>query len=102
MGSISHLPVAIHRAQEEKTLRDERNRAEKELGRSEARYRALAGNLNYGICLCHVDGKFLEVNEAMVSMLGCASKEELLVMNLRSNIIRDLAKCDQLFEQPGK
>ncbi len=50
MGSISHLPVAVHRAQEEKTLRDERDRAEKELGRSEARYRALAGNLNYGIC----------------------------------------------------
>jgi diguanylate cyclase (GGDEF)-like protein/PAS domain S-box-containing protein len=102
MGSISHLPVAIHRAQAEKTLRDERNRAEKELGRSEARYRALAGNLNYAICLCDVDGKFLEVNEAMVSMLGCASKEELLVMNLRSDIIRDLAKCEQLFEQSGK
>jgi diguanylate cyclase (GGDEF)-like protein/PAS domain S-box-containing protein len=102
MGNISHLPVAIHRAQEEKTLRDERNRAEKELGRSEARYRALAGNLNYGICLCDVAGKFLEVNEAMVSMLGYASKEELLVMNLRSDVIRDCAKCDQLFEQSGK
>jgi len=102
MGSISHLPVAVHRAQEEKTLRDERNRAEKELGRSEARYRALAGNLNYGICLCDVAGKFLEVNEAMVSMLGYASKEELLVMNLRSDVIRDCAKCDQLFEQSGK
>jgi diguanylate cyclase (GGDEF)-like protein/PAS domain S-box-containing protein len=101
IGSISHLPVAIHRAQEEKTLRDERNRAENELGRSEARYRALAGNLNYGICLCDLDGRFLEVNEAMVSMLGYASKEELLLMNLRSDIIRDHAKCEQLFEQSG-
>jgi len=102
MGSISHLPVAVHRAQAEKTLRDERNRAEKELGRSEARYRALAGNLNYGICRCDRDGKFLEANEAMVGMLGFTSKEELLAMNLRSDIIRDLAKCDQLFEQSGK
>src|ERR1700722_9786093 len=102
MGSISHLPVAIHRVQEEKALRDERDRAEKELGRSEARYRALAGNLNYGICLCDLDGRFLEVNEAMVSLLGYASKEELLAMNLRSDIIRDLAKCVQLFEQSGK
>jgi diguanylate cyclase (GGDEF)-like protein/PAS domain S-box-containing protein len=102
MGSISHLPVAVHRAQEEKTLRDERDRAEKELGRSEARYRALAGNLNYGICLCDLDGKFLEVNEAMVSLLGYASKEELLAMNLRSDIIRDFAKCEQLFEQSGE
>ena len=102
MGGISHLPVAIHRAQDEKMLRDARNRAEKELGRSEARYRALAGNLNYGICRCGLDGKFLEVNEAMVSMLGYASREELLAMNLGSDIIQDLARCKQLFGQSGK
>ena len=102
MGSISHLPVAIHRAQDEKALRDERNRAEKELGRSEARYRALAGNLNYGICRCGLDGRFLEVNEAMVSMLGCATREELLAMNLGSDIVQDPAKWKQLFEQSGK
>jgi diguanylate cyclase (GGDEF)-like protein/PAS domain S-box-containing protein len=102
MGSISHLPVAIHRAQDEKMLRDERNRAEKELGRSEARYRALAGNPNYGICRCGLDGRFLEVNETMVSMLGYASREELLAMNLGSDIIQDLAKCRKLFGQSGK
>jgi diguanylate cyclase (GGDEF)-like protein/PAS domain S-box-containing protein len=102
MGSISHLPVAIHRAQDEKALRDERNRVEKELGRSEARYRALAGNLNYGICRCGLDGKFLEVNEAMVSMLDCATREELLAMNLGSDVVQDLAKWKQLFEQSGK
>ncbi len=43
--SIGHLPVAVHRALAEKELRDQRDRAEKELRRSEARYRALAGNL---------------------------------------------------------
>ncbi len=102
MGSISHLPVAIHRAQDEKALRDERNRAEKELGRSEARYRALAGNLNYGICRCDLDGRFLEVNEAMVSMLGCGTREELLAMNLGSDIVQDPAKWKQLFEQSAK
>jgi diguanylate cyclase (GGDEF)-like protein/PAS domain S-box-containing protein len=101
MGSISHLPVAIHRAQKEKMLREERDRAEKALGRSEARYRALAGNLNYGICRCDRDGKFLEVNEAMVGILGYTSKEDLLAMNLKSDIIRDLAKWEQLFEQSG-
>ena len=102
MGSISHLPVAIHRAQDEKMLRDARNRAEKELGRSEARYRALAGNPNYGICRCGLDGKFLEVNEAMVSMLGYASREELLAMNLGRDIVQDLARWKQLFEQSDK
>lgn len=102
MGSISHLPVAIHRAQEEKMLHDQRNRAERELGRSEARYRALAGNLNYGICRCALDGKFLEVNEALVSMLGYSSREELLAMNLGGNIVQDPGRWEQLFEQSGK
>src|SRR6267143_145723 len=46
MDSIGHLPVAIHRALDEKALRDQRDRAEKDLRRSEARYRALAGNLS--------------------------------------------------------
>jgi diguanylate cyclase (GGDEF)-like protein/PAS domain S-box-containing protein len=99
MGRISHLPVVIHRAQDEKMLHDARNRAEKELRRSEARYRALGGNLNYGICRCRLDGKFLEVNEAMVSMLGYASREELLAMNLDSDIVQDPARWKQLFEQ---
>ena len=35
-------------------------------------------------------------------MLGYASKEELLVMNLWGDIIQDLAKCERLFEQSGK
>src|SRR6266404_1507050 len=84
MGHIGHLPVAVHRALDEKALREERDRAQIGLRHSEARYRALAGNLCYGICRCDLDGKFLEVNEAMVKMLGYASKEELLAVNLVS------------------
>jgi len=59
MDSISHLPVAIHRAQDEMALRDARNPAEKQFRQSEARYRALAGNPNYGICRCGLDGTLL-------------------------------------------
>jgi PAS domain-containing protein len=70
VDSIGHLPIAVHRALKEKALRDQRDRAEKKLRHSEARYRALAGNLNYGICRCSVEGRFLEANEAMISMLG--------------------------------
>jgi len=102
MDCISHLPVAIHRAQDEMALRDARNRAEKRLRQSEARYRALAGNPNYGICRCGLDGTLLEVNEAMIKMLGYASREELLKMNLASDVARDSAKGKQLFEQLGK
>jgi len=102
MDHIGHLPVAIHRALDEKALRDERDRAENGLKHSEARYRALAGNLSYGICRCALDGKFLEVNEAMVKMLGYASKEELLGVNLAGELVQDPAKRAQLLGQPDQ
>jgi len=102
MGRIGHLPVAVRRALQEKTLREERDRAKNGLRHSEARYRALAGNLSYGICRCDRDGKFLEVNEAMVKMLGYASREELMAVNLASGLIQDLAKRAQLLGQPDQ
>jgi diguanylate cyclase (GGDEF)-like protein/PAS domain S-box-containing protein len=101
MDSISHLPVAIRRTLNETTLRNERNRAEKELGRSEARYRALAGNLSYGICRCGLDGKFLEVNEAIIRMLGYGSREELLALDVACDIIQDPDRRAQLLGQSG-
>src|SRR5467141_2158424 len=102
MDHIGHLPVAIHRALDEKALRDQRDRAENGLRHSEARYRALAGNLSYGICRCDLYGKFLEVNEAMVKMLGYASKEELLTVNLVSALIQDADKRAQLLGRSGQ
>src|SRR2546430_15613744 len=102
MGHIGHLPVAVHRSLQEKTLREERDRAKNGLGHSEGRYRALAGNLSYGICRCDRDGKFLGVSEAMVKMLGYASKEELLAVNLASGLIQDLSKRAQLFGRPDQ
>src|SRR5260370_7375464 len=96
MGRVGHLPVAVHRALQEKALREERDRAQNGLRHSEARYRALAGNLSYGICRCDRDGKFLEVNEAMVKMLGYASNEELLGVNLPIGLIPDPAQPPQL------
>src|SRR5216683_830617 len=102
MGHIGHLPVAVHRALQEKALRDERDRAQNGLRHSEARYRALAGNLSYGICRCDLDGKFLEVNEAMVKMLRYGSREELLGVDLASALIQDADKRAQLLGQSGQ
>jgi diguanylate cyclase (GGDEF)-like protein/PAS domain S-box-containing protein len=99
--TIGHLPVAVHRALAEKALRDQRDRAEKELRRSEARYRALAGNLSYGICRCSLDGRFLEVNEAMIRMLGYGSREELLALDLARDTIQDPERRAQLLGQTG-
>jgi diguanylate cyclase (GGDEF)-like protein/PAS domain S-box-containing protein len=101
VDSIGHLPVAVHRALNEKVLRDQRDRAEKDLRRSEARYRALAGNLTYGICRCSLDGRFLEVNEAMIRMLGYGPSEELLALDLVRDIIQDPGSRAQLLGQSG-
>src|SRR5712664_572686 len=99
MGHVGHLPVAVLRALDEKALRDQRDRAENGLRHSEARYRALTGNLSYGICRCRLDGKFLEVNDAMVKMLGYSSKEELLAVNVAGELIQDPDKRAQLLGQ---
>src|SRR6266705_3521048 len=96
---IGHLPVAVHRALDGKALRDQRDRAERDLRRSEARYRALAGNLSYGICRCGLDGGFLEVNEAMIRMLGYESRDELLALDLARDIIQDADRRAQLLGQ---
>ncbi len=101
MENIGHLPVTIQRTLNEKTLREQRDRAEKDLRRSEARYRALTGNLSYGICRCSLDGGFLEVNDAMMRMLGYESREELLDLDLARDIIQDPERRARLLGQPG-
>ena len=102
MDHIGHLPVAVRRALSENNLRVERDRAEKHLRHSEARYRALVGNLNYGICHWGAEGKFLDVNQTLVTMLGYASTEELLAVNLVSDIISNPRKRAQLLGHSGQ
>ena len=105
MDRIGHLPVAIRRALNDNNLREERHQTEKKLRHSEARYRALVGNLIYGMCRCSIKGKFLDVNPALVSMLGYTSRKELLAVNLASDILCDPSKRAQLLghavEQDG-
>jgi len=95
---LVRLPLAVAVAVERTTLRGEQDRVEKALRHSEAHYRALVENPTYGICRFDVDGKFLEVNEALVTMLGYGSKEDLKAANLANDIIRDPIERAQLFE----
>jgi PAS domain S-box-containing protein len=64
----------------------ERRRAEEALRRSETRFRELVENATYGIYQSTPDGRFLDVNSALVSMLGYASREELLAANLMTDV----------------
>ena len=95
---LNRLPLAVALAVEEKKRREERNHAEKELRHSEAHYRALVENPTYGICHFDVDGHILDVNEALVAMLGYQSKQELMAVNMATEIIRDPIERAQLFD----
>jgi len=53
-------------------------RHEEALRRSEARYRSLVQSAVYGIYRSDVDGRFLDVNPALITMLGYESPEEVV------------------------
>ena len=89
---VAQLPMAVRRALNEKSLRAELQEAEKALRHSQSLYRALVDNPSYGICRCEAGGKLLDVNQALLTMLGYESKEELLAANRASEIILDLGE----------
>ncbi len=95
-ANLGQLPIAIRRPLKENKLRRDRNRVEKKLQDSEAHYRALVGNPTFGICRWGMEGQFMDINLALVTMLGYASKEELVGLNLAANILRDPARRAQL------
>ena len=84
---LTQLPLAVRRVLNERKLRNELEEAKKALRHSQSLYRALADNPTYGIFRCDAEGVLLDVNLALVNMLGFESKVELLSANLRSEII---------------
>ena len=102
MDNPGQLPVAILRVFNENTLRAERNRAEKRLQRTEAHYQALMRNSAFGICRCGMQGQFMDVNWALVSMLGYESKEELLGSKLAVEILHNPSNRAQLLGELGE
>jgi diguanylate cyclase (GGDEF)-like protein/PAS domain S-box-containing protein len=87
---ITQLPMAVRRALNSKKLREELEEARRALRHSQSLYRALADNPTYGIYQCDADGELLDVNQALATMLGYASKVELLAANQESEIIPNL------------
>ncbi|MEK6756284.1 MAG: PAS domain S-box protein [Bacteroidota bacterium] len=66
-----------------------RKRAEEALKQSEEDYRSIFENAVEGICRSTVDGKFLKVNPALVKMLGYDSEEELLNVDIPTQVYYD-------------
>lgn len=76
------------------TFRDvsEERRARQVLRESEARYRLLVENAAYGIFRTAPDGKFLDANNALATMLGYSSPSELLTVNISTVYARPEAR----------
>jgi diguanylate cyclase (GGDEF)-like protein/PAS domain S-box-containing protein len=101
MENVGHLPAAVCRVLREKKLREQRDNAEKKLRHSQARYRALVGNLMYGLCRWNMEGKLLDINPALVMMLGYTSKKELMAEDLTRTIFCDPLIRSQILECIG-
>jgi two-component system cell cycle sensor histidine kinase/response regulator CckA len=61
-------------------------RNELALRRSEARYRSLVQSSVYGIYRSSLEGRFLDVNPALISMLGYESAEEVLMLDPEKDV----------------
>jgi diguanylate cyclase (GGDEF)-like protein/PAS domain S-box-containing protein len=89
---MAHISTAVRRVLNEKKLRDELDDARRALQHSQSLYRALVDNPAYGIYQCDSEGELLDVNQALVTMLGYDSKEQLLAANRTKAIIPNLRK----------
>jgi len=89
---VAQLPMAVRRVLNEKRLHSVLEEAEKALRHSQSLYRALVDNPAYGVCRCDAGGKLLDVNQALVTMLGYEFKEELLAADRASQIVLDLGQ----------
>ena len=80
----------------------ERKRVEAKLLESETHFRSLVHDAPFGIFRGTLDGKLLQVNPALVTMLGYDSQEELLQLNTERDIYRDPEVRKRLLKENGK
>jgi two-component system, cell cycle sensor histidine kinase and response regulator CckA len=74
-------------------------RNEQALRRSEARYRSLVQSSVYGIYRSSLEGRFLDVNPALITMLGYGSAEEVLLLDPESDIFTHPEEHTHLIEE---
>jgi two-component system cell cycle sensor histidine kinase/response regulator CckA len=76
----------------------EHKRNEEALRRSEARSRSLISSAAFGICRCTLSGRFLDVNPALIAMLGQQSVEDVLHLDARREVFVNPQELDRLAE----
>jgi len=74
-------------------------RNEQTMRRSEARYRSLVQSSVYGIYRSSLDGRFLDVNAALIAMLGYGSAEEVLILDPQTQVFAQAEEHTRLFDE---
>jgi len=74
-------------------------RNEQALRRSEARYRSLVQSSVYGIYRSSLEGRFLDVNPALITMLGYGSAEEVLLLDPTKDVFAHTEEHTRLIEE---
>lgn len=64
----------------------ERSRADVELRKSEERYRNLFSSMMDGIYSSTHEGRFVDVNPAMVKMFGFSNREEMMAVDIKKDL----------------
>src|ERR1700683_5531897 len=77
----------------------DRKRNEQVLRRSEVRYRSLVQTAVYGIYRSSLDGCFLDVNPALIGMLGYNSADEILALDPKKDVFVDAAEYSRLVDE---
>jgi len=67
----------------------ERVRAEAAVKISETQHRSLIEGAAHGICRATLEGRFVEVNPALVAMLGYSSAEEILKLSMAQDVFAE-------------
>ena len=66
---------------------------------AERRYRELFSNIQEGLFFATPDGRFVEVNDALVRMLGYANREELLQTDIRRHVYLSEQRYQEFAQQ---
>jgi len=80
-------------------------RHEEALRHSEARYRSLVQSAVYGIYRASIDGRFLDVNPALIHMLGYDSAEDIVRLDPQQDVFLEPSAHSHLmqeFQRTGK
>jgi PAS domain S-box-containing protein len=77
----------------------DRKRNEQTLRRSEVRYRSLVQTAVYGIYRSSLEGRFLDVNPALIGMLGYNSALEILALDPQKEVFVDPAEYTRLVDE---